>query len=130
MRMRDNANHVEHHARAACLHNQCRTCTQTLLYYDLFLAARSAPSQLCLYDTACSGCSYMMEYIERVQQGASEASPPACIYYLATMYLPIFINPRRMREGYGSLFVCVCVCLSVTTLAASYLVHTLKTRCR
>ena len=46
--------------------------------YDLFLAARSAPSQLCLHDTACSECSYMMEYTERVQQGVSEASPPAC----------------------------------------------------
>ena len=40
------------------------------------------------------------------------------------------INPRRMREGYGSrsvcVCVCVCVCLSVTALAATYLVYTLK----
>ena len=40
------------------------------------------------------------------------------------------VNPRRMREGYGShsvcLCVCVCVCLSVTALAATYLVYTLK----
>ena len=42
------------------------------------------------------------------------------------------VNPRRMREGYGShsvclcVCVCVCVCLSVTALAATYLVYTLK----
>ena len=46
------------------------------------------------------------------------------------------INPRRMREGYGSRSVCLCVCvcvcvcvsvcLSVTTLVATYLVYTLK----
>ena len=32
-------------------------------------------------------CMYMMEYTERVQQGASEANPPACnnyYYILAT----------------------------------------------
>ena len=29
-------------------------------------------------------------------------------------------NPRRMREGYSS--HCVCICLSVTALAATYLV--------
>ena len=39
------------------------------------------------------------------------------------------INPRRMREGYGSRFVSVCVCVSVTTLAATYLVYTLKVGC-
>ena len=42
------------------------------------------------------------------------------------------INPRRMREGYGSRFVCVCVCvsvcLSVTALAATYLVCMSKLR--
>ena len=43
------------------LHNQCptySTCTQTLLYYEpsLLIAARAAPSQLCLQDKACSGC--------------------------------------------------------------------------
>ena len=32
------------------------------------------------------------------------------------------INPRRTREGYGSWFVCLSVCLSVATLAATYLV--------
>ena len=74
--MRDN---VEQHARAAYIINALQY-TRTLLYYDLFLAARSAPSQLCLHNSACSGCSYMMEYTERVQQGASEASPPACNY--------------------------------------------------
>ena len=26
------------------------------------------------------------------------------------------INPRRMREGYGSRFVCVCVCVCVCLL--------------
>ena len=47
-----------------------------------------------------------------------------------------FVNPRRMREGYGShsvcIYVCVCVCLSVclsiTTLAATYLVCMSKLR--
>ena len=49
---------------------------QTLLYYDLFLAARSAPSQLRLHDNTYSGYSCMMEYsTEQVQHGASEASP-------------------------------------------------------
>ena len=45
----------------------------------------------------------------------------------AVMYM-YFVNPRRMREGYGSRSVCVCVsvCLSVTALAATYLVYTLK----
>ena len=70
-----------------CLHNQCPTCTWTLLYYDLFLAARSAPSQLCLHDTACSGRSYMMEYTERVQKEASEASP--CLYSLIIMHVTV-----------------------------------------
>ena len=49
----------------------------------------------------------------------------------------ILINPRRMREGYCSWFVClsvslsVClsVCLSVTTLAATYLVCESNLRC-
>ena len=35
------------------------------------------------------------------------------------------INPRRMREGYGSRSVCV----SVTVLAATYLFYTSKIRC-
>ena len=44
------------------------------------------------------------------------------------------VNPRRMREGYGSRCVCVCVCvclsvcLSVTALAATYLVCMSKLR--
>ena len=33
------------------------------------------------------------------------------------------INPRRMREGYGSCSVCVCVSMSVTELPATYLVY-------
>ena len=43
-----------------------------------------------------------------------------------------FINPWRMREGYGSHFVCVCVsaCLSVTALSATYLVCMSKLRHR
>ena len=36
----------------------------------------------------------------------------------------IIINPRRMHKGYGSRFVCV----SVTTLTATYLVYTTKVR--
>ena len=45
------------------------------------------------------------------------------------------INPQRMREGYSSHPVCVCVCvclsvcLSVTELAATYLVYALKIGC-
>ena len=38
------------------------------------------------------------------------------------------INPRHMREGYGSHSVCPSICLSVTALAATYLIYTLKTR--
>ena len=38
------------------------------------------------------------------------------------------INLRRMREGYGSHFVCLSVCLSVTALAATYLVCMSKLR--
>ena len=54
-----------------------------LLYYELSLAARVAPSQLCLQDKACSGYSYMMEYYtEWVQQGARFARPPTCNLYL------------------------------------------------
>ena len=82
MRMRDNAryynNAVEHHARAAYIMPYMYMHMNTpLLFYDLSLAARSAPSQLC-YDSACSGCSYVMEYTEWVQQEATEASHPAC----------------------------------------------------
>ena len=36
------------------------------------------------------------------------------------------IKPQRMREGYGSRFVCKCV--SVTALAATYLVYVSKVR--
>ena len=86
---------VSAHARqcyascACCLHNQCPTCTRTLLYYDLFLAAKSAPSQLCVYlhETACSGCSYMMEYTERVHR---RASPPACNNYYYPVLQPAY----------------------------------------
>ena len=46
------------------------------------------------------------------------------------------VNPRRMREGYGSWFVCVCVyvcvcvCvyLSVTALTATYIILKSKVR--
>ena len=43
---------------------------------------------------------------------------------------PSLINPRHMREGYGSRSVCVCVsvCLSVTAPAATYLVCMSKLR--
>ena len=50
--------------------------------------------------------------------------------WLAAVTVVAVINPWRMREGYGSRFVCVSVCVSVTTLAATYLIYTLKTRCR
>ena len=36
--------------------------------------------------------------------------------------------PWRMYEGYGSRFVCVSICLSLTALAATYLVYTYKMR--
>ena len=52
-------------------------CTRTLCY-DPFLATRSTSSLLCLHGTTYSGCSYIMNYIKWVQQGVSEASPPAC----------------------------------------------------
>ena len=39
-----------------------------------------------------------------------------------------YINPRCMREGYGSRSVCVCVCLSVTALAVTYFVCMSKVR--
>ena len=41
------------------------------------------------------------------------------------------INPQRMREGYCSCSLCVyvCICVSITKLAVTYLVYTLKTRC-
>ena len=41
--------------------------------------------------------------------------------------MSLIINPRHMREGYGS--HSVCVCLSVTMLAATHLVFTSKVRC-
>ena len=53
-----------------------------------------------------------------------------------------FINPRRIRVLHNSasltlgacarvtVVMSVCVCVSVTTLAAMYLVYTLKIRCR
>ena len=47
------------------------------------------------------------------------------VCYIVWPARPI-INPRCMREGYGSRSVCVCV--SVSALAATYLFYTLKTR--
>ena len=70
---------IEHHVRAVYIINALHALELSFTVYELFLAARSAPSQLCLYyDTACSGCNYMMECIEQVQQGGREVSPPAC----------------------------------------------------
>ena len=71
MCMHNNAT-VEHHAHAIkFLYNMPYTLL-FIPYYDLFIAARFALSQLCLkHCVAHAG----------VQQGASEASPPACIYY-------------------------------------------------
>ena len=37
--------------------------------------------------------------------------------------------PARMRKGYGSRRVCVSVCVSVTALAATYLVYKSRIRC-
>ena len=50
-------------------------------------------------------------------------------YQTAKFKFVNIFNPRRMREGYGSRFVSVCVCVSVTELAATYLVYTLKVGC-
>ena len=44
-------------------------------------------------------------------------------------FLVEIINPRRMRGGYGSHRVCVCVYLSVSALTAIYLVHKCRVRC-
>ena len=41
----------------------------------------------------------------------------------------VVVNPRHMREGYGSYSVCVCVCMSVTEIAATYHAYTLKVGC-
>ena len=32
---------------------------------------------------------------------------------------PSVINPQRMREGYSTHFVCLCVCVSLTALEAT-----------
>ena len=48
-----------------------------------------------------------------------------CLAFIAVTYV---INPRRMREGMV-VVLCVCVCLSVTELAATYLVCKSKVRC-
>ena len=40
------------------------------------------------------------------------------------------INPRRMREGYGSrVCVSVCLCIVFPALAATYLVYRCQVRC-
>ena len=51
---------------------------------------------------------------------------------IALLYWHVLLLLIRMREGYGSRFVCVClsVCLSVTALAATYLVCMFKLRHR
>ena len=51
--------------------------------------------------------------------------------FIALNFTKYIVYPRRMREGYGSRSVCVCVsvCLSVTTLTATYLVYDSKMRC-
>ena len=76
--------YVEHHAPAIYI------MPYRVHVLKLSLAARSAPSQLCLQDNTCSGCSYMMEYYtQQVQQGVSEASPPAFIcIILQSTHLP------------------------------------------
>ena len=57
-----------------------------LLDYDLFLVARSAPSQLCLHDTACSGCSYTMLYIYRTGAAGGKRSEPPCLYFYISLF--------------------------------------------
>ena len=42
-------------------------------------------------------------------------------------WISVFINPRCMHEGYDSCAVCLCV--SVTALAGTYLVYKSKVRC-
>ena len=42
---------------------------------------------------------------------------------LVMVVISVIINPWRMREGYSSR----CVCVSVTALAATYLLYTLNT---
>ena len=53
--------------------------------------------------------------------------------FLNARKLVLFINPRRMREGYGSRSVCLSFChsviLSVPALAATYLVYKCQLRC-
>ena len=39
------------------------------------------------------------------------------------------VNPQYMREGYSSHFVCLCICVYVTELAATYLDYMMKVRC-
>ena len=39
------------------------------------------------------------------------------------------VNSRHMHKGYGSRSVCLSVCLSVTTLAATYLVFKSQVKC-
>ena len=53
---------------------------------------------------------------------------PIYVILLVSQIDTQLINPRRMCEGYGSRFVCVSVCLSVTALAATYLVCMSKLR--
>jgi hypothetical protein len=43
--------------------------------------------------------------------------------------VPYIINPRHMREGYSSRFVCECVCVSDTALPAIDAISMSQTRC-
>ena len=66
---------------------------------------------------ACVGCVFYRALVKiNLDLGTCIIPGVKCIF-----------NPRHMHEGYGSHFVCVC--LSVTTLAAAYLIYTLKTKC-
>ena len=119
--------------------------------------------QLCIHCVKCTwkGKSVMHNIILCIW--ISMFLHPACTIYWShwrratdsrMMMLLIYcclVNPRRMREGYGSRFVCACVCVCVcvtvcvchgvsvcvprcvcvcvTELAATYLVYTLKVGC-
>ena len=61
------------------------------------------------------------------ERGEWKCPPAPAIYVHGSLVIvAALINPRRMHEGYGSTVVVLCVCLSVTTLAATYLVYKSK----
>ena len=73
-----------------------------------------------------AGLTKLMEpdHIIKYPASSLRLAPHNVLHSLVIVYC-IIINPRRMREGYGSRSVC----LSVTELAATYLDYTLKFGC-